>query len=223
MTQVPGSGAVKSPLTVHRGRMFNVGLVGGIGSGKSTVAQILEELGCFVSRSDQTAHELLARTDIKAQLVSWWGKEILARDGQIDRQRVGAIVFNRPEERTRLQELLHPLIHEVRAQQRELARQRGHKIFVIDAPLLFEAGLDKECESVLFVDSPRSSRLTRVAASRGWSEHELDRREGAQLPINEKRARSSNVVINDADLATLRKRVEAWFELISQQLAGSGR
>jgi dephospho-CoA kinase len=80
---------------------------------------------------------------------------------------------------------------------------------VIDAPLLFEAGVDRECDAVVFVDAPRAARLERVATKRGWTEAELDRRESVQLPLEEKRRRSSAVIANDAGEAELRQQVAA--------------
>ena len=83
------------------------------------------------------------------------------------------------------------------------ATRRGVGIVVIDAPLLFEAGVDRECDEVWFIDAPREQRLARVKASRGWDEAELDRREGAQLQADEKRRRSTRVIVNDGDEGAL--------------------
>lgn len=96
-----------------------------------------------------------------------------------------------------------------RAEAIERARGLGARAFVIDAPLLFEAGLDGECDAVVFVDAPREVRLERVRRTRGWDESELARREAAQLRVEEKRRRSDVVVSNDGDEATLGARVAA--------------
>jgi dephospho-CoA kinase len=187
-----------------------VGLVGGIGAGKSAVARALADLGCVVVDADKDAKEALDRSDVRAQLVSWWGAEVLAPSGHVDRSKVAAIVFADAMQRRRLEALVHPIVRGDRRAIIDRARREGRAGVVIDAPLLFEAGSDADCDAVIFVDAPREQRLARVAA-RGWSDEDLTRREAAQLPLEEKRRRSHVVVVNDADLGTLAQRVEeAW-------------
>jgi dephospho-CoA kinase len=175
-----------------------IGLAGGIGAGKSRVAALLAGLGCVVSDSDADARAVLAAPDVIDTLRSWWGDEVVGVDGAIDRSRVAARVFADSEARARLQGLVHPRIHERRAA-RFAAAPQGTRAFVIDAPLLFEAGLDAECDAVIFVDAPRDVRLARVAANRGWSDAELAGREAAQWPIEEKRSRATIVIDNTKD------------------------
>lgn len=175
-----------------------IGLAGGIGAGKSTVARAFERLGCFVIDSDQRAKAALDRPDVRDALVEWWGADVLAADGRIDRSKVAKIVFADPEQRTRLEELVHPIVREDRAAMIREARAdgRGGRAVIVDAPLLFEAGVDSECDFVVFVDTPREQRLQRVSQTRNWDEAELDRREASQMPIDEKRLRSHYVVEN---------------------------
>jgi dephospho-CoA kinase len=175
-----------------------IGLAGGIGAGKSRVSRILAGLGCVVSDSDADARVVLTDPEVVATLRSWWGDEVVGVDGAIDRSRVAARVFADSEARARLQGLVHPRIHERRAA-RFAAAPQGTRAFVIDAPLLFEAGLDAECDAVIFVDAPRDVRLARVAANRGWSDAELAGREAAQWPIEEKRSRATIVIDNTKD------------------------
>lgn len=178
-----------------------VGLAGGIGSGKSAVARILAQRGAVVSDSDAQARALLRERGIADILTRWWGTSILGADKLPDRASVAALVFADATQRKRLEGLIHPILHSQR-RAAILAASKTHPqtpLFVIDAPLLFEAGLDKECDAVIFVDAPRSTRLARVAASRGWDENQLARREAAQLPLDAKRKRSA-FVIENADL-----------------------
>ncbi len=175
-----------------------IGLAGGIGAGKSRVAALLTELGCVVSDSDADARAVLAEPEIIAMLRSWWGDEVVGADGAIDRSRVAARVFADAEARARLEGLVHPRVHERRAA-RFAAAPSDTRALVIDAPLLFEAGLDAECEAILFVEAPRDVRLARVAANRGWSDAELAAREAAQWPIEEKRSRATVVIDNTHD------------------------
>jgi len=183
-----------------------IGLAGGIGAGKSAVAAILSGLGCVVCNSDDLARQALCDPAIRAELVSWWGRGVLNPDGEIDRAAVAAIVFNRPDELRRLESLVHPWIE---ARRKTLFAMAPADVcaLVIDAPLLFEAGLDAECDAVIFVDADRGTRLARVAEGRGWDELELDKREDSQLPLDEKRTRSDYVVSNNGDLRALSEQV----------------
>ncbi|MFO0835627.1 MAG: dephospho-CoA kinase [Phycisphaerales bacterium] len=185
-----------------------IGLVGGIGSGKSTVAaEIARQAGGIVIDSDKEAKAALDRPDVRDQLIAWWGRGVMGKDGRIDRGQVADIVFRRPEERARLEGLVHPIVRSTRAQAIERARAAGAGVAIIDAPLLFEAGVDRECDLVLYVDAPLEARVGRVKATRGWDAAELERREKAQLPLEEKRQRSDDVVVNDGEPGSLPGRV----------------
>lgn len=175
-----------------------VGLAGGIGSGKSAVARLLAERGAVVSDSDAQARALLKEPGIAAILTRWWGTSILGPDKRPDRANVAALVFADPAQRKRLEELIHPILHSQRKAALLAARKADPQppLFVIDAPLLFEAGLDKECDAVIFVDAPRPVRLARVTKTRHWDEAELTRREAAQLPLAAKQARSTFTIDN---------------------------
>lgn len=186
-------------------RPLVIGLAGGIGSGKSAVARILQELGCLVIDSDAEARKALERPDVKNALSKWWGEAVIDPHGRIDRSAVASIVFADEAQRRRLEGLIHPLVRRSRAE--IIAEAPDVLAAVIDAPLLFEAGVDAECDEVWFIDAPLRERLERVRANRGWDEAELLRRERTQLPLQEKKQRSQRVVVNDGDLEALRRRV----------------
>lgn len=183
-----------------------IGLAGGIGSGKSTVAQMLAELGCLVSNSDDLARAALRDPAIKSQIVQWWGEAVQDKHGEIDRAKVASIVFDDPAERKRLEELVHPWIEARRREQFASAPPEASAL-VIDAPLLFEANLDKHVDVVIYVDADRPIRLRRVMATRGWTEAELAKREQSQLPLDEKRSRADYTVVNNGDLSELRSQI----------------
>ncbi|MEX0876091.1 MAG: dephospho-CoA kinase [Phycisphaerales bacterium] len=195
-----------------------IGIVGGIGAGKSTVARAFADLGCVVSDSDASVRELLHDRAVIAQLVKWWGKEVLRPDGTIDRAAVAGIVFESPFERRKLEGLIHPLVHERRRELIREAADQGVEGVIIDAPLLFEAGVDSECDAVVFVDTPKEVRLARVGAGRGWSKEELDKREKTQLGLEQKRERSDYVVANSGLPEELRGRVARVLASIQQDL-----
>lgn len=192
-----------------------IGLTGGVGSGKSTVGAMFRELGACVVESDEIGRHVLCTDEVRRTLREWWGDSVFGPDGLPDRARIADRVFDDPDQRRRLEELLHPLIGRERRRRMELARRRSDvTAVVIDAPLLFEAGLDRECDAIVFVEAPDSARRRRVATQRGWSEDEWSRREAAQLPVEQKRRRADYVCVNDADLETLKQKVQEIFSQI---------
>ncbi len=194
-----------APPTSGGARPLVIGLAGGIGSGKSEVARALAERGCLVFDSDREAKLALDRPDVREELVRWWGAEILGADGRVERGKVAEIIFGDAAQRARLEALVHPLVKRTRGAM--IAQVDASRIpaVIVDAPLLYEAGLDKECDAVVFVDAPREQRLARVHATRGWDPSELDRREKAQLPLEEKRQRADVLIRNDAGVDALRR------------------
>ncbi|MEM7622889.1 MAG: dephospho-CoA kinase [Planctomycetota bacterium] len=204
----PGDQAASAPLRT----IPVIGLAGGVGSGKSTVARVFERLGCVVSDSDAEAKACLTRPEVIAELVSWWGKDVLDQSGAVDRGRVAAIVFTRPAERERLETLIHPLVKRSRADLVAEATHAKAAGVIVDAPLLFEAGLDTECDLTVFVDAPFEVRRQRVVEKRGWSVGELERRESAQMPLQEKRRRSDVVLENTSGRGDLEDRARVILE-----------
>jgi dephospho-CoA kinase len=172
---------------------------------------MLTEFGCLVCHSDDLARGALADPAIRDELVRWWGAGIVDPSGAIDRRAVALRVFADPAERKRLESLVHPWIEAARRRM-FAAAPAGTRALVIDAPLLLEVGLDRECDAVIFVESPRADRLRRLAETRGWDSAELDRREAAQWPLDRKRAAAHHVVINAGDLPALRSEVHKALE-----------
>jgi dephospho-CoA kinase len=195
-----------------RSQFLVVGLVGSIGAGKSEAARALAELGCVVIDADKLAKDALLRSDVKAQLAGWWGSEVLAENGEIDRSKLAGVIFRDAAKRAQLEAVVHPIVHQDRAAAIDTARDAGKPGVVIDAPLLFEAGSERFCDRVLCIDAPRGQRLQRVIATRGWSEAELARREAAQLSIEEKRKRADATIENDGTREQLRERVKGQWE-----------
>jgi dephospho-CoA kinase len=195
-----------------------IGIVGGIGAGKSTVARIFEGLGCVISDSDASVREILTEPEIMEKLDSWWGEQVFAPNGTIDRSKVAKIVFGSDAERRKLEGLIHPRVHELRHELIRDAREQGVSGVIVDAPLLFEAGVDHECDAVVFVDTPREIRLARVKSTRGWDDSELDRRENAQLALEQKRKRSDYIVSNSGLPDELHGRVSRVLASIQKDL-----
>lgn len=193
-----------------------IGLMGAPGSGKSTVARAFEQLGCAVIDADQFAAEALADPGIQSTLAKWWGADLI-RDGQVDRKRLGSVVFSDPDARAKLESVIHPFVNQLRlAARQRFAEQCDPPVPAIieDCPLLLEVGLDKDCDFVIFVDSSLALRQQRVKASRGWSAQELARREESQAPLDTKRARADYTIDNALDLAATDRQIQRVFQQI---------
>jgi len=190
-------------------------LAGGVGSGKSTVARILSELGAGVIDSDDLSHQEINSNEVKATLQRWWGDDVFQSDGSVDRKTIGRIVFSDSEQRHRLEAMLHPRIA-VRREDliAEFDKQPRIKMIVLDSPLLYESDLDLACDAVIFVDASTEQRKERSEKQRQWPEGELGRREKLQQSLDMKRARADHICSNNSSLADLRKDVERIFAQI---------
>src|SRR5262249_21047205 len=174
----------------HEGRAsIVVGVVGGIGSGKSQVTRLLAEAGAEVVSGDALGHEALRQPEVREQVVRRWGAGVLGPDGEIDRKKLGGIVFAEPSQLRELEALVHPWIKRRIREEVDAARARGVPLVVLDAAIMLEAGWEGACDEVLFVDVPRALRLERLARQGGWTEKEVEARERAQWPLEEKARR----------------------------------
>ncbi len=195
-----------------------IGIIGGIGSGKSFVAKLFGELGAMVINSDDLVHAVYGREDVKKTLREWWGDAVFQADGSVDRKAIAKRVFADADQRRRLEQLVHPLVNQERQRLMESAKDDpAVTAFVWDTPLLVETGLDKLCDAVVFVDAPASVRLSRVA-NRGWDEAELVRRENSQMPLDNKRRISDYVISNAAEAASARSQVRLVFSRIKPKI-----
>jgi len=199
-----------------------IGIVGGIASGKSMVADMLAELGAVVLCADRTAHKILDQPEVRDQLVARWGRGVLASDGQVDRSAIARVVFgpdaSADEEREFLESVVHPLVLTALKKKQYLLAKQGLEVFVIDAPLLMEAGWESDCDCVLFVESADADRLQH-AEKRGWAPEELEQREAAQMPLATKRHRADVVIDNSGDIPALREQIEIlWRDVVQPQL-----
>lgn len=194
-----------------------IGITGGIGSGKSTVAQMFGEFHCLVISSDQQVNQAYRDPAIIQQLRFWWGDAIVRPDGQVDRARIADIIFSDPGQRLKLEGLLHPKVEQLR-QGLMLGAADDPQVPAIiwDTPLLFETGLYRQCDAIVFVEGPLPQCLHRVRQTRGWTQDELTRRENSQWPLDKKREISDYIVDNTADAEFVRGQVrEVLFRIIS--------
>lgn len=193
-----------------------IGLTGGIAAGKSTVSEALRESGAVVIDADKVGHDAYRPgTETHAALVEAFGDAILAEDGEIDRRKLGAIVFGDPAQRLRLQDIVWPRMKAMmRGQLADLAAA-GTAVAVIEAAVLFEAGWQDLTDQVWVVQVPEAVAKQRLIARNGMSAEEADSRIRAQL-TNEERARRADVIIDNSGS------VEAARELVRAALAAVG-
>src|SRR3954466_5341035 len=198
--------------------MLVVGLTGNIGSGKSTVAQMLSERGATIIDADVLERRAVeAGTAAYERIVSRWGSDIVAPDGQLDRAALRRIVFADNQQLEELNQIVHPEVERLRLRLLEQARKRGDRMGVCDIPLLFERHMTDRFDRIILVDAHRAVRLDRLVKDRGLRETEAMEMIAAQMPAELKRARADFVIDNDGTLTQLERRVhDVWAALRSE-------
>lgn len=192
-----------------------IGLVGGVGSGKSTVARELASLGCAVIDADRIGHEVLSEKPIREEIRAAFGDEVFDDDGAVVRGALAGRVFSDAVALARLNAITHPRIGAL-AQERiaaALARPDVPAV-VVDAPLLIEAGWDRICTHKVFVASSADTRRHRTHRDRGWDEATWRSREKSQKELDTKAASCEYTIDNSSSLPHLTEQVRRLFELI---------
>lgn len=182
-----------------------VGLVGGIGSGKSTIARgLAQRIPVAILDADRSGHEALRQTEVKVALRQVFGDSIFNESQEIKRSELAALVFGADDRarqnRLALEQVTHPVIRNDIRRQLQQVRDTGHvQAVLLDAPLLLESGWKNMCDAVVFIDTPLARRQQWTAAGRGWTPEELACREASQWPVARKRSESDFVVDNSGD------------------------
>ncbi len=216
MRQMPGAPhEVTGPAEPFRpANPVVIGILGGIAAGKSAVADAFASHGLVRIDADQEARAVTQDPVVLAEVAQALGPSAV-QAGQLDRKAVAAIVFADPAARARLEAITHPRIRARILAAMALARQDGASV-LLDAPLLLEGGLIAFCDHVVFVHASDGVRTAR-ARRRGWDDAELARREAAQAPLAQKRARAGFVIDNDGDLATMRRAVATMLSTLRER------
>jgi dephospho-CoA kinase len=190
-----------------------IGLTGGIASGKSTVSDMLAELGAVIIDADRLSREVtLPGSEGLRQVREAFGDSVITRGGTLDRHRLGAIIFHDESARIRLNSIIHPLVIELTEQRlRELqgisGKQRRPIVAVIDAPLLIEAGVDAICDEVWVVAVGRDIQARRLMSREGYTLDEALSRIDAQMPLSEKKKRATHIIDNEGTAEQTRETV----------------
>ena len=194
-----------------------IGLTGSIGTGKSEAARQLEALGASIISADQVGHEAYTpNTEAWEQVVAAFGDDILQEDGEIDRRKLGAVVFSDPGQLEKLNQIMHPRMARMVADKIEELRDQGVGVVVVEAALLFEAGWDSLVEEVWVTDSTEQVVIERLKQRNGMSEEEARKRISSQMGRTERLERSDYVIENSGDMATLGNTIkELWNRRVS--------
>ena len=192
-----------------------IGIVGGIGAGKSTVAAELVALGCARVDADAIGHDLLARPDVKDELRRRWGQGVFDARGNADRREIARRVFADAADLAALNAILHGRIRQEMARQIEKLQSAADvAAIVVDAALLLETDWHELCTVLVFVDSADSLRGDRVRAERGWTEAAWRSREKSQKSLDMKRSRADYVIDNSSSVSCLREQVRSVYHRI---------
>jgi dephospho-CoA kinase len=190
---------------------LRIGLTGGIGSGKSTVAQLLQARGAAVIDADAIARNVTAAHGAAMPAITrTFGAEFITPDGALDRERMRAHVFSQPEAKQALEAIIHPLVSQETQQQAQAAISKGHRTLVFDVPLLVEAGerWRPQVDRILVVDCLEETQIQRVIARNGLSREAVQRILSAQASRVQKLAAADWVIYNDGiSLDTLENQV----------------
>lgn len=193
-----------------------IGLTGNVGAGKSTAARLLAERGAVIIDADALARQATAEPDTVARIAEAFGEPV-APEGVLDREALAGRVFDDADARARLEAIVHPRVAALRRAAAEAARRRipPPPLIVHDVPLLFEVGLDAAFDAVVVVDAPLEVRAARAARRSGWDAGEVRRRDAAQMPAEEKRARADVMLDNAGNEASLAAQIDrAWPRLV---------
>jgi len=180
---------------------YAVALTGGIATGKSTAGKILQEMGFDLIDADKIAHALLE--EHSSRIVSLFGREVMGRDGRINREALGRIVFANSQKKRLLESLLHPLIYQ-RIEDLSMALDREERSYLVDIPLFFETRR-YPIARVVVVYAPREIQQTRLMMRNGYTQEEAERRLSSQMDIEEKRKMATYIIDNSSTVESLQE------------------
>ena len=193
--------------------MLVIGLTGSIGTGKSEAARYLAQLGAEVIDADQVGHEAyIPQSEAWHNVVGAFGKEILDSNGEVDRKKLGAIVFSNQDQLSRLNQIMHPLMARMVAEEIEDLRGQGVEVAVVEAALLFEAGWDSLVGEVWVTDSSEDLVIQRLSERNGLTKEEARKRISSQMDRSERLSRADLVIDNSGDIAAMESTIDEMWE-----------
>lgn len=192
---------------------MNIGLTGGIASGKSSVSKLLVSLGAILIDADQIAREvMLPGHPVLAAVAKQFGQVVLLEDGSLNRKKLGELVFNHPDQLQALNQITHPAIRqEMRDRKHKFEEQFPDQLIVSDIPLLYESGLEDGYEQIMLVYVPREVQLERLMKRDGMDKDQAIRRLEAQMDIEKKKQKADIIIDNSGDFEETKKQILAFW------------
>ncbi|WP_289137397.1 dephospho-CoA kinase [uncultured Brevibacillus sp.] len=195
-----------------------LGLTGGIATGKSTVTAMLRERGIPVIDADQIAREVVEQGKPAYEaIVRHFGRDILLEDGQLDRKKLGEVVFSDEAERQKLNAIVHPEVRRVMRQEAEAAEENGAPIVFMDIPLLYESKLQYLVEKIVVVYAPSDMQLARMMERDELDEEQAKKRLRAQFPIDQKKLEADFLIDNSQSREETQRQVEELLTVIRSE------
>ncbi len=196
------------------------GLTGGIATGKSTVSAILKECGAIIIDADLIAHAVVKKgLEAYERIVAHFGKQILLPDGEIDRPQLGNIIFNHPDQKEKLNQIVHPAVfEEMERQIRKIERRNSASVVISDIPLLIESGMHKRFSEIILVYIPEYLQVQRLMIRSDLSAAQANSRIRAQMPIEEKKRFATMIIDNSGDSENTRNQAVAVYQRLLQLL-----
>ena len=194
-----------------------VGLTGGLGTGKTTVSQMLIKRGISVIDADRVAREVVEPNGpAYPGIILAFGSGILKVDGSIDRALLAQSVFGNSQKLLQLEKLIHPFVQKEVSNQRQWLKDQNHPWAVYDVPLLFEKGLKTQFDFIAVVSvTDEQTQVARLKQRNSWNDEEIQKRLKSQLPLSEKITQADYVIRNDADLSSLEKKVDTMVQMLN--------
>ncbi len=205
--------------------MIVAGMTGGIASGKSTVADMLARQGARVLDADRIAREAVRKgTPAHAEIIAHFGETMLQEDGEIDRSRLAKLVFNDETARKLLERIVHPFVKkEIVRRLERIRREDPHAVVILDVPLLFEAGMERDLDDIIVVYVPKAVQIRRLMARDGSSRAEALARIRSQMPLEKKRDLAKRVIDNSGSLEnTWSQTLEVYRQLLERENRSKG-
>ncbi len=197
----------------NRDHFFIIGLIGGIASGKSTVAHFFEKLGAYVINADHLGHKALELPSVKEKLFASWGEKVF-QDKEVNREALAKIVFQNQSDLKKLESIVHPSIMEQIQQNFQELVQKNKTIVVFDIAILDQLGIHADCDIVIFIEASENIRKKRSIENRGWSEGELEKRSKFQKSLEAKKKLAHCKINNNGILEEIEPQVQSIWENI---------
>lgn len=191
-----------------------IGITGGIGSGKSTVAEMFGELGAEVLNADKICHQLIKTETVKNKIIETWPDTAIDNRGMIIREKLAELIFSDIENVKKLNNIIHPLV--IKQIEQSIKELKKDSIVVIDAALIEESELSDICNFTVFVDTKKTLRVERCTTDRNWKSTEIDKRERYQIEARIKRENADAVIYNDKSKDKTREQTrKLWAKFIN--------